>query len=505
MKAIAFKEESWRGWLLTILRVAVGWHLFYEGASKLISEDWTATQYLAGSTGFLSAFYQWLADSPMLMLVVDFLNIYGLLFIGLGLCLGYYIRLAASAGAILMGLYYFAYPPFGASAAMQVEGNLFVVNRLLIEGVILLLFVFLRDTGFGLDRLVARRNRIPDAEGASTGRREVLKDLAAVPLLGLLGYGAVRDKLKYGYDTMSGATIQVGGLDLSELKGELPKGKIGNLELSRLVLGGNLIGGWAHARDLLYVSSLMKAYNTEKRIFDTLQLAEQAGIDSINIGFKSHELLAKYKRLTGSPIKVICQVAPDRENEDWYVNIDKAIDAGMDVLQLQGNHCDWLVRDRKTEVVGLMLEYMRSQGYIAGLGAHSVDALIACTEAGIIPDFYMKTLHHDQYWSAHPKENRIPFEVDGKRYLDHNRFHDNIFCLYPDRSVDFVKNTEVPVMGFKVLAAGAIKPEDGFRWAFENGADFICVGMLDFQIVKNINTTLDILNDLNKRERAWYA
>jgi hypothetical protein len=59
-------------------------------------------------------------------------------------------------------------------------------------------------------------------------------------------------------------------------------------------------------------------------------------------------------------------------------------------------------------------------------------------------------------------------------------------------------------MGFKVLAAGAIEPADGFRYAFENGADFICVGMFDFQIVNDVNLTLDILQSL-KRNRPWYG
>ena len=38
------------------------------------------------------------------------------------------------------------------------------------------------------------------------------------------------------------------------------------------------------------------------------------------------------------------------------------------------------------------------------------------------------------------------------------------------------------------------KPEDGFRYAFENGADFICVGMFDFQVVDDVNLVIDILN-----------
>ncbi len=60
-------------------------------------------------------------------------------------------------------------------------------------------------------------------------------------------------------------------------------------------------------------------------------------------------------------------------------------------------------------------------------------------------------------------------------------------------------------MGFKVLAAGAITPEDGFKWAFENGADFICVGMFDFQIVNDVNVCINLLENLENRQRKWYG
>ncbi len=320
-----------------------------------------------------------------------------------------------------------------------------------------------------------------------------------------MGWGAFRSQQQFGVDTLSGATIQIGGADISELKGELPKGKIGDHEISRLVAGGNLIGGWAHARDLQYVSSLFRAYNTEKKIFETLILAEKAGINTINIGFPTNELLQKYKKMTGSKIKVISQVHPDMENNDYFVNIDKAIDMGVDILQVQGNWCDWLVRDNRIDVIEKMMNRIKEQGYTAGLASHTVDALIACEEQNIIPDYYMKTMHHDKYWSAHPIENRVPFEVDGKNYLDHNKFHNNIFCLFPDRTVEFVQRAKVPVMGFKVLAAGAISPDDGFNWAFKNGADFVCVGMFDFQVVNDVNITIDVLDKLQSRSREWYG
>ena len=503
-------NQNWKKIIITLFRVAIGWHFLYEGLAKLWAANWTAAGFLANATGPFAAFYRWMASSAELMIIIDPVNIAALILIGLALFVGIAIRYAAVGGIVLLMLYYFAYPPFGNPLFVPTEGSLFLVNKNLIEALALLGLLLMKEKGYGIHALPWFKpltdvglEAAPVHPPAANARREMLKNLAALPALGVLGMGAFRHSQEFGVDTLSGATIQVGAADISQLKGALPKGKLGDHEISRLVFGGNLIGGWAHSRDLIYVPSLFRAYNTEKKIFETLMLAEKTGINTINIGFHTIDTMVKYRRMTGSNIKVIVQVHPDMEKNDYFVNIDKAVDAGMDILQVQGNWCDWLVRDKRLDVIDKMLERIRSNGITAGLASHTVDALIACEEQGIVPDYYMKTMHHDRYWSAHPPENRIPFEVDGKKHLDHNRFHDNCFCLFPDRTIEFVQRTKVPVMGFKVLAAGAIQPEDGFKWAFENGADFICVGMFDFQVVNDVNITIDVLNNLGERQREW--
>lgn len=500
---------NWKKLIITVFRMAIGWHFLYEGISKLWIENWSASSYLSAATGPFSGFYHWLASSDAMMAVIDPVNIAALIFIGLGLFIGLAIRLFYVSGIVLLMLYYFAYPPFGGSLMSGVEGNLFVVNKNLIEALAMLLLVFIPEKGWGLHALIVfsgkSANKKNEQNQTDKTRREAIKNLATLPALGVLGIGALHDHRNFGVDTLSGATIQIGGQDISELKKQVPTGKIGPHEISRLVAGGNLIGGWAHSRDLIYVDSLFRAYNTERKIFETLMLLERTGVNTINIGFPTNELMAKYKKVTGSKIKVISQVHPDMDKNDYFVNIDKAIDYGADIIQVQGNWCDWLVRDKRLDVIEKMMDRIRNQGYTAGLASHTVDSLISCEEQGIIPDYYMKTMHHDQYWSAHPMENRVPFEVDGTNYLDHNKFHNNIFCLFPDRTVEFVQRAKVPVMGFKVLAAGAIAPEDGFEWAFRNGADFICVGMFDFQVVKNANIANDVLDKLQGRTREWYG
>lgn len=56
------------------------------------------------------------------------------------------------------------------------------------------------------------------------------------------------------------------------------------------------------------------------------------------------------------------------------------------------------------------------------------------------------------------------------------------------------------------MAAGAVHPKEAFRYAFERGADFVCAGMYDFQMVGDVNIALDVLGSgLPRRQRPWMA
>jgi len=83
--------------------------------------------------------------------------------------------------------------------------------------------------------------------------------------------------------------------------------------------------------------------------------------------------------------------------------------------------------------------------------------------------------------------------------------HDNMWCVQPKKTIEFMNKVKKPWIAYKVLAAGAIHPEVGFPYAFENGADFICVGMYDFQIVEDVNLAVDVLSGDLERERPWRA
>ncbi len=292
----------------------------------------------------------------------------------------------------------------------------------------------------------------------------------------------------------------------------IPSGRLGTVEVSRLILGGNLLHGWMHSRDLLYVSPLAKAYQTEDRVFKTIAMVEERGVNTVACDMMQLDLVNKYRKQTGGKIQTLVGTRPPWDQwkqVTWEVvktAIDKAIDDGGTALFLHGGFCDRMVEwnaAKNVDLLGRGVDYIRKQGLTAGLGSHSLAVPVACDRHSIAPDFYFKSFHHDQYWSATPKARRKEFSVDAERFLDHDEFHDNIYCLNPEETTAYMHNKKQPWVAFKTLAAGAIQPETGFRYAFENGADFIAAGMFDFQLEDDLKFAAAAINAAANRKRAW--
>ena len=273
----------------------------------------------------------------------------------------------------------------------------------------------------------------------------------------------------------------------------LPTGKIGGLTISRLICGGNLIGGWAHSRDLLYASRLFRAYNTYEKIMDTLQLCEENGVNAIITNPVSGDVINRYWRERGGKMQWIVEGHPSKK--DLKTGIRKTLDQGADAVYIQGAVGDRWVKDGLIEPLGEVVEFVKENGVPSGVGAHALEVPVACVEAGIDPDFFVKTLHPGTYWSA-----RRPDQTTDVIY---NRA-DNFWSVTPEKTIEFMKTIEKPWIAFKTLAAGAIHPREGFKYAFENGADFVCAGMFDFQVEEDAGIARKILSSV-ERQRPWRA
>ena len=499
--------------VLALLRVAIGWHFLYEGVSKWMTPGWSSASYLASSRWVLKDAFHWILAHPAALRVVDLLNMAGLTLIGLCLFLGLLSRVSSLAGMLLLASYYASYPPLPNFDFGSVhEGTYLLVDKNLVEFFALFVLAVI-PTGktAGLDRLLARRRArralrrqtaapvkaaaaplvTPAMEAAASDRRAVIKSLATAPFLLAFGAALVRKQQLESHeeknlvDAVSRATIKSFNFtSLKELRGTMPMAPIRGVPFSRVILGGNLIGGWAHARDLIYVSKLVKAYHHRDKVFETFLLAEQCGINAILTNPVLCDVINAYWKRGIGKIKFISDCGGDDVLERVQVSIDK----GAAACYVQGQTADRLINDGEVDVIGKALDLIRKNGLPAGIGGHHIKTVQACVDHGLQPDFWMKTLHPKNYWSAR-----------------HTEECDNVFCFEPEETISYMQDRKEPWIAFKTLAAGAIDPKDGFQYAFENGADFLCVGMYDFQLVDNTNLALSILNGEVKRARPWMA
>jgi hypothetical protein len=296
---------------------------------------------------------------------------------------------------------------------------------------------------------------------------------------------------------------------VADVPGPLPTGKLGHLTCTRLIAGHNLVGWQAHSRDLIYTSQLLRAYFTDDKVLETYQKYEEHGINTslLRIEPRSLALARRYKQERGGKLQWIAQLVINEK--DQTSDLEKAVEAGAVAAHVRGLEGDRFFKAGRMDVIARALEQIKKAGLVAGLATHALDPLIEAERMGLEADYYMKTFNSAQYWSAGPPLPPDPNWKPTKDQLVQAEYgpstHDNIWETTPKATAEFFATCKKPFIAYKVLAAGAIHPRDGFKYAFEKGADFICVGMYDFQLKDDVNITKGLLAGRLERTRPWMA
>jgi len=282
-------------------------------------------------------------------------------------------------------------------------------------------------------------------------------------------------------------------------KGTLPKGKIGKLEVSRLILGGNLLTHYTHSRDLRYVYDLTKHYNTQQKIMETMAIAESYGIDTLSIHTPpgAIDTIKKYRKEWGGKMKFIVTPLPAKVEPDmkaYSEQVKQLVDDGIDAIFFTGVYADGLAAQGKMDLVAKAVECAREMGVPSGISAHDLNVVKECEKNKINVDFYIKTFHHHKYPTG-PKPEQI------KEKGPHAEIP-GYWCSNPEETIEVMKTVEKPWIAFKIMAAGAIPPKNAFPYVLENGADHMLVGMFDFEIEEDVRIFKEAFAS-TKRTRPW--
>lgn len=381
---------------------------------------------------------------------------------------------------------------------------------------------------FSRGRAAAPRTTAPARSANNTSRRELVTHLRALPVLGAVAYTAAAQAQQTAATAAptSGTSVGTGPfsdavdsyyrIKVIDLKAPetvakqklMPTGKIGDLTVGRVICGSNLIGMNMHARDLPYVQTLATNYATTERIWMVMKKCQENGINTFNLkanNFTRYQL-QNYEKEYGTKIQWIADVIAGTDLARFEPTLVEHLKFGASAVYLWGGSTDqWLFNKQERNIVKAY-EIMRKYKVPVGICAHRIESIMFCEKEGLKPDFYHLTFHHDRYWSAHPKENREPLEIFDPKYrtsIDHSHYHDNMFCVDAPGVADYMSNVKVPWIAFKVMAAGALTPQDGFTHAFNNGADFICIGMFDWQVDDDAQLAAKVVAAAKNRKRPW--
>ncbi|MHB1036889.1 MAG: twin-arginine translocation signal domain-containing protein [Pirellulales bacterium] len=280
---------------------------------------------------------------------------------------------------------------------------------------------------------------------STTTRRDFLKDAA------ILGVAAA-------------AVRAAGGAAwAAEPPGEMPKIKLGDLEVSRLILGSNPFFGYNHGNPQASPQE-MQAYYTKQQIMAVLDRAAEHGITAVWTPCYDHWIrLWNEYRDKGGKLKIwIAQ--PDQQPMEK--DILAAVKNGSKAVCIQGCQIDEQFRQGKIDVVRGWLELVKSHGLPAGMATHEAKTHLVAEERGLPTDFYHQTLYRP----------------------------DNFVREGLEESLATIEKLAKPVVAYKVLGAGRISPKETFPYVLRRlkPKDGLCVGVFpkkSDEIAENVQLT----------------
>jgi len=455
-----FGSAGWGAALVAVLRIAIGWHFLYEGLWKLMQTDgWSCVSYLGAAQGPLAPVFKWMASQGWIVAMGDWSVMLGLVAIGLSLMSGVLSRIAALFGIALMAMFYCCQPPEPfAEAFSGADGRFFVIERNIIEALGLLLITV-----------------TPCWRGFL---RTLLPGALAFAAFGGCFFMQYRAGAFKKVEAVTSATVKVHEFTaLAALKAPFAdKAKIGGVEISRLALGGDLIAGHSHARDLIWTDEFMRRYNSGATLPRTVRYCLHCGIDA---AFAEPQFLAPMvaaAKAGGGDLKFFANCADAKDAA-------MAVQGGAKGVYLRPETADALAKKGDVDGLKELFAALKATGLPVGVGAEDVATVKFCVENGIVPDYWVLAYHSLDYPAARMKTRC-----------------NNIWCIDPVAAAAYMKTRPEPWVAIRGLAGGAIKPEDAYRFAVDGGAAAVAIDLLDYRIVETVNAIVKLSEAEGKKE-----
>jgi hypothetical protein len=247
---------------------------------------------------------------------------------------------------------------------------------------------------------------------------------------------------------------------------------IGDLRLSRLLLGSNPFSGFSHQgveRD-----ERMVHHYTVARIKEAFFEAERLGITGFvaRTDFHVMRMLLEY-RDDGGKLAWLAQTCPEVGSSEACAR--RAARGGAVACHIHGGVMDHLVANGRGAEAQDAIGFIRSLGMKAGIAGHT-PAVFEFAEQQLDVDYYMCC-----YYNPTPRTDD-PEHVHGavEEYREEDR----------RAMTDLIQTLSRPVIHYKILAAGRNDPEAAFAYCGSRmrPQDLACVGVFTGDDARMIET-----------------
>ncbi len=248
----------------------------------------------------------------------------------------------------------------------------------------------------------------------------------------------------------------------------LPTMKIGDLEVTRLIVGSNPFTGKSHLNEA--VDADMKSYFTEEQAFAMLRRCEEAGINAVQSrgSMPVMGLIGRYRQ-AGGRLMWLAQTGKNLTTFDE--ELDEMMKYDPAAVCIHGELADELYMTGMLDRLEGLLDKIRRKNIPCGICAHFPEVLTYAEEHGLKPDYYMASLYNlsqtDRSHDVNPT---------GERFED-----SDIPVMY-----NVIRRLSAPTFALKILGAGRRcgseeQVKAAFREAFASmkPGDGVLVGMFD--------------------------
>lgn len=236
---------------------------------------------------------------------------------------------------------------------------------------------------------------------------------------------------------------------------------LGDVTVSRFIVGGNPFGGYSHAT--VERDEAMRDWYTMDRVKACYRLAEAAGVTA-HLGRADEFIMRALReyRNEGGQMTWIAQTCPGVGTVELAVN--NAIAGRARCCFIHGGEMDYRVGNRQTAGLAEAVARIKDHGMAAGAAGHSTDTIQWAADH-LDLDFFMTCYYNPD---DRTKQSHRDYGVEEYYGPEHR-----------DAMCALIQQLPKPAIHYKVLAAGRNEPAEAFAYVAEayRPGDAVCVGI----------------------------